>query len=441
MAAERYKRLLDLIPYLVDEHVGIINRVQELPLQASSPDLFHFNAQACNTTVFCRHGNFPNAGGASTDRATAYCKAIGEAVERYCAAIYDADDFDLFASCTATVPCVDPSAFALYSQEQLLSPNFPWTQFNQRTVVRWVKATDLVDGAACFVPAAMVYVPYYYYSDSGDCPIVQPISTGLACHVSMAEALISAICEVVERDAFTICWQAMMAPPTIPVDSLDENNRELAGRFVGYGRRLFIKNLTLDHGIPTILSLLYGASPSSPALVAAAASSLDPSEAVRKSLEELGHTSRYCHLIKQFTPAVEITPSFPKVIDQVSHLGLYCDHSNLSLAAFINDSHAVIDFSKVENLSTGNVEKDLRVLIDRINGVGHRVLACDITTDDVRTLGLRVVRALVPGFHPLFVGHTNRALGGSRLWTLPQKLGYRGVSRETGDNPAPHGYP
>jgi ribosomal protein S12 methylthiotransferase accessory factor len=52
-----------------------------------------------------------------------------------------------------------------------------------------------------------------------------------------------------------------------------------------------------------------------------------------------------------------------------------------------------------------------------------------------------VVRALIPGFNPLFMGHHIRALGGERLWSVPQKLGYSGVNRATGDNPYPHPYP
>ncbi len=56
--------------------------------------------------------------------------------------------------------------------------------------------------------------------------------------------------------------------------------------------------------------------------------------------------------------------------------------------------------------------------------VNHPALLCDLTTPDVNELGLQVVRAIIPGFHPLVVGHQIRSLGGKRLWTVPQKLGY-----------------
>jgi len=64
-----------------------------------------------------------------------------------------------------------------------------------------------------------------------------------------------------------------------------------------------------------------------------------------------------------------------------------------------------------------------------------------LTTEDIGSLGLEVVRAVVPGYHPLVVGHRIRALGGRRLWEVPQRLGFRGITKESGDYPFPHPYP
>ena len=84
---------------------------------------------------------------------------------------------------------------------------------------------------------------------------------------------------------------------------------------------------------------------------------------------------------------------------------------------------------------------DLESLARRVAALGHRILLADLTTEDVRQLGLCVVRVVIPGFHPLFMGHRFRALGGRRLWEVPQRLGYKGITPETGDNPAPHPFP
>jgi len=78
----------------------------------------------------------------------------------------------------------------------------------------------------------------------------------------------------------------------------------------------------------------------------------------------------------------------------------------------------------------------------RVNETGHQVLTVDVTSPDIATLGLSVVRAVVPGYHPLTFGHNRRALGG-RLKTLPPRLDWPGQA-EAGQPPdhlSPHPYP
>ena len=110
-------------------------------------------------------------------------------------------------------------------------------------------------------------------------------------------------------------------------------------------------------------------------------------------------------------------------------------------AEFIFKSSERLDFQDIDSLSKGDPHLDLEVLLNKVRGVNKRVLLADLTTPDVSDLGLHVVRAIIPGFHPLFMSHRLRALGGSRLWEVPQKLGYRGITKEMGDNSAPHPYP
>ncbi len=429
------------IPYLVDERIGIIRYVQEVPRMPGAPDLFHFIAEAANTRAFTRQVNFNFTGGAAVDRDRAIGKAVGEAVERYCSAIYDVESLPLATAAKAAFPCVNPSEFALYTAAQLGSDGFPWVEFTEETPIRWTPATDVLTGDVRYVPAAMVYMPYTYYQGNGDSPIAQPISTGLACHESLARAALSGAYEVIERDAFTITWQARLSRPQIRAETLPDGAYDLVQRFERTGAKVFLFDLTMDHGIPTILSVLKSSHEDSPALVFAAGTSLDPAVAAQSALEELAHTRRYSQQIKSFAAPIVVDPGFASVIDQLDHLNLYVDHANLGLAEFIFASKQRIEFDEIANLSTGDVEDDLRVMAERVAAVGHRVLVAELTSSDVRPVGLFVARAVVPGFHPLCMGHQIRALGGKRLWKIPKKLGHDGIDPERGDNPAPHPYP
>jgi ribosomal protein S12 methylthiotransferase accessory factor len=434
-------RLFEVVEYLVDDQVGIIRHVQEIPREPGAPDFFRFGAEACNAGAFGQHKNFATAGGVSTDRRTAMAKAIGEAVERYCTAIYDAGELPLTSFEAAPFECAPPNEFALYSHEQYQSPGFPYVPFGKTTPIRWAPVFDATTGETLHAPAAMVFIPYVYDRERGERPIVQPVSTGLACHSGQKEALCSAICEMIERDAFTITWQAQLGMPQIRIETLSDRNRDLVARFHRTGNSVTLFDITMDHGVPAILSVSRSLESEAPALVLAASAHLDPEQAVRKSLEELAHTRGFAQQLKIALPPIVPTTYFENIVTQDDHVHLYCDHANAPLADFLFASTQRIAFGDIENLSTGVPEQDLKILVAQVNAVGHRVLFADLTTPDVGWLGLTVVRAMIPGFHPLFFGHRIRALGGSRLWEVPQKLGCQGVTRESGDNPAPHPFP
>lgn len=434
-------RLSSIADRLIDDRVGVVRYVKELPKDAGAPDLFHYYAQACNTRAFTAQANFSDAGGASSERGMAVAKAIGEAVERYCSAIYDREDLPLFSFESAPFKCVPPHEFALYGEEQYESEKFPFARFESHTTLRWSPTINLTTGETLYVPASMIFMPYFFDQEHGEAAIAQRISTGLACHCSFEEAATAAICEVIERDSFTIAWQASLGRPLLNIESLNDQNQDLVARFERIGSSVTLLNLTTDSGVPTVLSVLHSTSEESPALVFAASADPDPERAVRKSLEELAHTRRLAQQLKNNEPQFAPSPDYANVVTQDDHVHLYTNHANVHLAKFLFYSQDRIDIRDIPNLATGDPKQDLKVIVEKIHAIHHKVLVADLTTMDVQELGLRVVRAVIPGFHPLFMGHHLRALGGSRLWEVPQKLGYQGITRESGDNPVPHPYP
>ena len=439
--AESFQGLSEAVSSLIDDSVGIINHVRELKRAPGSPEFFHFFAYASDTRAFSGQTNFRNAGGASSRREIALVKAIGEAIERYCCAIYEREEFPLFSFEDAPFQCVSPCDFALYSDAQYQQAAFPYVPFTTKARVRWAPTLNLNTKDAWHVPAAMLVLPYAFDDCHGEQPICQRISTGLACHRSFAEAAVSGICEVIERDAFTIAWQAQLSPPKIRLDTLSEKNRDLIQRFKRVGDSVILLNITTDVGVPSILGILRARECDSPAWVFAASTALDPEAAVRKALEELAHTRQLAVQLKRSQPPIAAVTPFDHITDKDHHVHLYCDRASTPLAEFIVSSETWCNFDQIECISSIHPEEDLRTLARKVEHTGHTVYVTDLTTTDIEPLGLRVVRAIVPGFHPLFMGHPLRSLGGSRLWEVPQKLGYKGIRRADGDNPAPHPYP
>jgi len=245
--------LLEVSDALVDPRVGIIANVTDVPRHPGGPDFFTFHAQACNTAAFVGSRNFGSTAGSSLRRERAIAKALGEAIERYCSAIYDPRDFLLHTHRKAPKGAIDPELFALYSNEQYLTAAFPYRPFTRDSPVRWTTAIDLTSQQLAYVPAAMVYVPYYFSED--ETPFIQPMSTGLACHTTYERAVISGICEVIERDSFSLAWLQGFSPPRINLHTLSDECRAIIQTFERTGRNVVLLNITRDTHIPTILAV------------------------------------------------------------------------------------------------------------------------------------------------------------------------------------------
>ena len=435
-----FRRLNEVVELLVDQRTGIITKCYELQPEPDAPQLFHFYAQASNTKTFSGNPNFRNTGGVSTERKVAMAKAIGEAVERYCSAFFDLEEMPLSSYDEAKFNAVHPDWFQYFTDEQYNLPGFPFLPFDTSTKIRWTEAINLCTGESQHIPAACVWMPYYFDRSSGDTPIFQPISTGLSCHCSLEEALLGGILEVVERDAFSMTWQGMLSHPQIIIESLSDENYELLRKIESVGHKVFLLNATTELGVPVILAVSHRERQPAPPLVVAAASELDPEIAVRKCLEELVHTRRYMRELQAWGGVYEEPSDFNNIKDQIDHLRFWGSEAVLEHSNFLISSQERVNFSDIKSMEKDSVIKSLQHLTLVLRNNGYSSYFVDLTTDDVKNLGLRVVRAVVPGLHPFFIGHAWRARNCKRLYTAPQKYGHPPIS-EGNDNAYPHPFP
>jgi ribosomal protein S12 methylthiotransferase accessory factor len=78
----------------------------------------------------------------------------------------------------------------------------------------------------------------------------------------------------------------------------------------------------------------------------------------------------------------------------------------------------------------------LRFLLDRLHGLGFEPVVVDLTTDELRELGIWVVRAVIPGLMPMSSVQRGRFLGTPRLHEYPYCAGF-GALGEDEINPTP----
>ncbi len=197
---------------LVDARTGIVTETQRYANPPEWPDAFHLVTTAVADVGHDRPwcADRVSTGTAYADPAQATRSALGEAVERYCgnfvpATVERASRHELTSAGRAAV---DPTALCLYSPEQYADPRLPFEPFTPDLRVCWVPGTDLVTGGTSLVPASLVYINYLVGPRIGE-PITNFVAyAGLAAGRDRHHAELSALEEIIERDAVELWWDS-----------------------------------------------------------------------------------------------------------------------------------------------------------------------------------------------------------------------------------------
>lgn len=427
-----YKRLFDLIPYLVDEEFGIINQVISLPRQSDMPDFMYFKAIVANTGVLGFEENFTIGGGTALTRDRALAKALGEGVERYSSAIYNREELLWGKYLDFPSKAIHPQAFTHFPASSFKKKDFPFQPFNEHSFIGWCKAKNIHAGHEELVPAAMVYCPYSPDKSKGEQAIVEIISTGLASHLSYEEAALNGILEVIERDSFMLCWLSATSPPMVEQRSLLPEHQEMLRRFAQFGYQVSLFDIRSDTQVPTFLAIMKGTYKGSVPFAAAAAAHLSPEAAIRKCLEELALIERFAKRMLLNENQILPSDAFSKIVHLSDHIQYWIHDSSISKSEFLYKNNSSISLEDIPTLSTGNPNKDLNTISARINEIGHKILIADTSAPDVSALGFHVIRALIPGFLPLNKRYDCRPLNSKRLKSHMKNHGLHAI------NPLPH---
>ena len=414
-----YQLLQDIIPLIVHPTHGIVQYVEELPRQGYFADFFYYKAVLANTGVFGNEESHPTAGGVAVDRDRALAKAIGESIERYASAIYFRDELLWGDYKNLSSEAIHPDQFQLFKEEQFNTHN-PCEKFDENSKVYWSNTTNLYNEKSYLVPSSLVYCPYQNDSKRKEKQYFETISTGLSAHVTLTKASINGILEVVERDAFMSFWLLQLELPQINLKSLIPSHHTAISRLNKAGYEVDIRVFISDANIPTIVSQLIGRGKSTVRHVIAAATCLNPSDAVQKSLEELSLMERFIQGRKH---SGQVSSGVNSLHDHV----LYWLNENHILPKFLSAKTGTVNLDKLPLYKTEKDSNDLKNLVETIVNSGYQVYISDITLEDIESLGMKVVRAIIPGYLPLNKRAACRPFGAPRLaneiarWNLTEK--------------------
>lgn len=352
--------------------------------------------------------------GASIDAAEARARAVGEAFERY-----------------SGLNCSLPTVSATLREGGLLghwprcAPDEQCPQ-SLRTLpadiaLTHVEARRLADGSPSLVPAGFVLLTPRF--PPGEPPVTMPISTGLAFHPYLHEAIWRGLCEVVERDALMTLWWIHRPAPRIDVDGprvpYQVVERVMRLRRAGCEPELY--DMTTEVQIPTVLCVLRA--PRYPHLVISAATHGDAGRTCTKALDEVVLGRFVLRLSRTDAEAGNDTArpaghTSGPVAGSLEHGRLYASDPRAPALDFLSGPSAdVISYVSFSDRSI-TVPADQGSLSQFAASLERQaaitILWADVTCPEVAAFG-SVARVIVPELVPLSLDDNIRWLGTERL--------------------------
>jgi ribosomal protein S12 methylthiotransferase accessory factor len=425
----------------VSRHTGIVSSLEESLHARHDPPLFRFSCQVGRGAgvLGAPLDHLSGIGGSGLDRASAAAAAVGEALERYSATFVPHDRLVTATARELGEGAVEPERFALFSEAQHRTGDLPFVPFTSDTPVTWVRGSSLPRGRAAFLPAELVFLGDPVAA--GNARIGHATSSGMACAADRDEALVRGLCEVLERDAFMIAWANRLSLPLI--DWAADDAIRLLDRtlFAPTGLRYAAVDLSLFHRLPTVLGVVRGPAGRPGALGVGAGTAANVERAWWKALAE-AFAARSAGIKLALVQGNEF-PDGPRGVRCFEdHIRYYEDERRAAGTAFLDAGLERVDAASIPTLAGHSAGEVVEELCARVEAAGSSAYAVDVTSPDVRELGLTVIKVLAPELCSLDVVHSARFLGGRRLYETAADLGLRGAPLPPGDvNPEPHPFP
>ncbi len=273
-------------------------------------------------------------------------------------------------------------------------------QFLDDLPLRWVKAWNLSLAREQWAPIDWFYIINEY--------------NGPAAGNTIEEAMLQSLCEVVERHVGSIISNDMLVTPEIDVDSLrDPAAIELVNKFRTKGIELFLRDFSLDTGIPTVGALAYDPStfPEKSEIVFTAGTASNPEKSLCRALTEIAQ------LAGDFQSHTSYRPTLPK-------------YASLEEAAYLMKSKGKVSIRDLPNHDDNNIRVEIERCTAALTKIGLQVLVINVTHPQLQ---VPVVYTIIPGAH--FLDHTRntdfpqhaartmlRGLGGEQMVPQMERL-------------------
>jgi ribosomal protein S12 methylthiotransferase accessory factor len=443
---------------IIDPFVGMLQRVDRLPPIAGEPNgLVYYAASVGNLGRVLRWTPDLMGTGVGFSQESARLASIGEAIERYSGncperKVIRASINDLNGR---GIRYYNPLETPMFLESQYQDPRFPFQPLTSLDPIDWVVGECLVPPEdSVLLPAALVYLNYYRSLPERENTRHFPvIMSGIAAGQDRITATLSALLEVLERDATMLWWHGGLEAREIDIKSSKLHDTLLDG--VADATRLRLLLLPTDHPVCVVASVLINEREN--VLVIGTAARPDAESAALKATAEAFQLRRVSlalqdpqswlwasrkagllhYPVRSFRDDSRYRDSFANDFSDMTQLAhnsqYYLDRRTWgdALARLSGRTVKLCD-TQVSDFAGSGPAGELNALTDYLSNVSMKLYLCDVTASDVARCGVHVMRALVPeamGNNPSAIP----MLGNPRLRECCSRLGHPPISL-----PLPH---
>jgi len=296
-------------------------------------------------------------------------------------------------------------------------------------IIGWIKCPSLFKpNHEIWMPAQSMFVGYKTNIQRGEKRCLPGFSTGTASYTSPKEALLGAILEWIEIDAFIVRWYTKQPSPKLIIDdtTLLANYEGILGKNSNYN--IVPLYLTLpDLPVHVFGTFMVRKKEEVPYILFGSQGHLDPIAGFYRALMEASAISYlgvygYLFMPAEYIIDIENRP----FTDLDSNVAFYAHPTRVQQKKELLDdmiSDNTISLSSLDNLSSGNTDRDLSYVIRELNKVSKYAVYRDITPPEIADSGIHVLRVFIPEL-------CNMCMPGFPFTNHPRLNKYGGVQNE-----------
>ena len=337
-------------------------------------------------------GTFGNYNGKGATPEQAKASAVMEALERYSAEMRESDEIAY-----GTMQQMRDSGMSFVEPADLILPARVMGMIESAEIA-WTVCYDILRGEDVWVPACAVFYPYY---PDGDLQLFRFHTNGIAAGNTIEEAILHAMFEVIERDAWSIAESFNRTNADVIIEDDDSVPAKLLKKFEEAGIRIRLKDLTTDVGVTTIGASSDDIRTKDPEMLdIGVGTHLNPEIAAIRALTEVAQ-SRTTH-----KHGLKVNAELQKKTREMGY-----EKVKEANALWFNDSKKGIKLNEMKDEASDYVLDDIEKVLGKLMDAGFdRVIVADLTRPEI---GVPAVRVIIPGME---VSTMDSEREGLRAW-------------------------